>query len=185
MITDIPSGTPCDVDGYHLPNGSDPPLKALVNEPADFYPFKNRAEFEFADFMYSECQLSAGKVDKLLDLLAALYPVFPPSIADHTELYRLIDSIKQGDIPWDSFSVQYSGVQPNNDVPRPTWMDQAYEVWFRNPLHVLENQLGNVDFKGEMDYAPKRVYHRGKRRYQDLMSGNWAWEQAVSSILVL
>ncbi|KAI9453314.1 hypothetical protein BJY52DRAFT_1205512 [Lactarius psammicola] len=171
----ILDGAPCDVDGYHLPDGSDPPL---VNEPTNFHPFKNRAEFEFSEFMYSEAQLSAGNVDKLLELIAALYPERPPGISDHKELYSLIDSIKQGDIAWDSFSVQYNGMRPSNNEPGPHWMDQTYEVWFRNPLHVLENQLSNVDFKGEVDYAPKRVYYKGKCRYNDLMSGNWAWEQA-------
>jgi hypothetical protein len=115
----IPLGTPCDMDGFHLPNGSNPP--PIIMEPSDFpfYPFKNRAEFEFSHFVYTDCQLSAGKVDKLLELLAALYPESPPGIADHRELYRLIDGIKQGDIAWDSFSVQYHGVQPNDGMPRP------------------------------------------------------------------
>ncbi|KAH9011269.1 hypothetical protein EDB84DRAFT_1540472 [Lactarius hengduanensis] len=157
----IIDGTPCDKDGYDLPDGSDPPL---IGEPVDFYPFENRAEFEFVEFLYSEVEMSAGKVDKLLELLAALYPERAPSMPDHKELYRLIDSIQQGDIPWDSFS--------------PPWMDHTYEVWFRNPLHVLETQIRNPDFKDQMDYAPKRVFYKGKRRYQDLMSGNWAWEQA-------
>ncbi|KAF8954136.1 hypothetical protein BDZ97DRAFT_1928684 [Flammula alnicola] len=57
-------------------------------------------------------------------------------------------------------------------------MDQKFEVWFRDVLQVLENQIGNPDFKGEMDYAPKRVSRNRKRWYRDLMSGNWSWEQA-------
>ncbi|KAG6826062.1 hypothetical protein H0H92_001275 [Tricholoma furcatifolium] len=56
-------------------------------------------------------------------------------------------------------------------------MTQGHEVWFRDPLRVLKNQLGNPDFADEIDYAPKRVFLGGKRRYRDVMSGNWAWEQ--------
>ncbi len=180
IVTDIPSGTPCDKDGYDLPDGSGlPPIDEL--EPLDFYPFEGRAEFEFAEFLYSEVEMSAGKVDKLLELLAALYPERAPSISDHKELYRLIDSIRQGDIPWDSFSVQYNSALLDPNTPRPPWMDQAYEIWFRNPLHMLETQIRNPDFKDEMDYAPKQVFYKGKRRYHNLMSGNWAWEQAVRS----
>ena len=64
----------------------------------------------------------------------------------------------------------------------PPWMDQQYEVWFHDPLKVLEDQIGNPDFKDQIDFAPKQVFRKGKRRYRDLMSGNWAWEQAVCKI---
>ncbi|KAJ3510664.1 hypothetical protein NLJ89_g4545 [Agrocybe chaxingu] len=174
-IHPILDGTPCDLDGFDVPVGSDPPPRNQLN---DFFPFEQRADFEFAEFLYKDVEMSAGKIDRLLELLAALYPERTPHVADHKELYAMIDSIKQGDVAWDSFSVQYNGVQPSTDAPRPLWMGQTYEVWFRDPLKILENQIGNADFKGEMDYAPKRVFHKGKRRYQDLMSGNWAWEQA-------
>jgi hypothetical protein len=116
-----------------------------------------------------------------MEILAALYPKRAPSIADHKELYRLTDSIPQGDIAWDSFSVQYNHALLQPNTPKLPWMDQTFEVWFRNPLQVLKNQIGNPDFKEEMDYAPQWIYYKGKCQYQSLMSGNWAWEQAVSS----
>jgi hypothetical protein len=123
--------------------------------------------------------MSAGKIDILLKLIASLYDTQPP-FTSHQELYALIDAIKQGDVPWNSFSIAYNGLQPPDSVPRPPWMDVEYEVWFRDPLQVLKNQVANPDFKDAMDYSPKRVYHKGKRQYSDLMSGNWAWDQAVS-----
>jgi hypothetical protein len=51
------SGTPCDKDGYDLPNGPNlrPPVEML--ELIDFYPFKTRAEFEFTEFLYSKVKL--------------------------------------------------------------------------------------------------------------------------------
>jgi len=122
--------------------------------------------------------MSAGKIDRLLHLLAAAYPDKPPPFADHTELYSIIDSITDGDIPWESFSVSFNGALPEAG-PIPPWMEEKYEVWFRDTLAVAEQQIGNPDFDKEMDYAPKRVSHKGKRRYKDFMSGNWAWEQAV------
>ena len=103
-----------------------------------------------------------------------------PLFTSSQELYALIDSIKQGDVPWNSFSVTYDGARPPDSMPQPPWMDDKYEVWFRDPLQVLKNQITNPDFKDMMDFSPKRVYHKGKRQYSDLMSGNWAWEQAVS-----
>jgi methionine synthase II (cobalamin-independent) len=47
----------------------------------------------------------------------------------------------------------------------------------------MENQLGNPDFTKEMDYAPKQVFKDSKRQYIDLMSGNWAWKQAVDQFI--
>ena len=178
-VTDFASGTPCDEDGYDLPDApSAPPIDDV--EPIDFYPFGKCTEFEFAEFLYSEVEMSAGKIDKLLELLAALYPEHAPTFSDHKDLYQMIDNIRQGDISWDSFSVRYNGALPTSDT-RPPWMDSTYEVWFRNHLLILESQISNRDFKDEVDYTPKRIFYKGKCRYQDLMSGNWAWEQAVRS----
>jgi hypothetical protein len=63
----------------------------------------------------------AGKVDRLMEILAALYPECAPSIADHKELYKLTDSIPQGDIAWDSFSVQYNHALLQPNAPRLPW----------------------------------------------------------------
>jgi hypothetical protein len=61
-----------------------------------------------------------------------------------------------------------------------------YEVWHRDPRTVLHQQLANPDFKGEIHYAPfQETDANGERRWQDLMSANWAWKQAVSSFLRL
>ena len=34
-------------------------------------------------------------------------------------------------------------------------MMKPFEVWFQNPLEVLEAQIRNPDFDGKIDYAPK------------------------------
>ncbi|KAJ3505225.1 hypothetical protein NLJ89_g7528 [Agrocybe chaxingu] len=172
----ILDGTLCDMDGDDLEPGSQPPLSEDGTKD-DYSPFANRAEFELAELLYVEEEMSAGKIDRLLNLLAALYDE-PPPFASHQEMYSLIDLIKQGEIPWNSFSIMYDGVRPQDGQPTPPWMDEKYEVWFRDPLQVLENQISNPEFKDMMDFSPKRVYHKGEHRYEDLMSGNWAWDQA-------
>jgi hypothetical protein len=134
-------------------------------------------EFEFAEFLFTKAQMSGGNTSNLMQLLAALYPDAGPPFADANDLYSTIDSISQGDIPWQNASVVYNGVVGND---APPWKTAQYEVWFRDPLLVMEQQIGDADFNGEIDYAPKRVVDdQGRRQYSDLMSGNWAWQQAV------
>jgi Plavaka transposase len=135
--------------------------------------------------------MSAGNINILMQLMAAWQnsrseleesevsePIDPPfNSARHMQ--RLIDSIPLGDVPWDGFKVTYNGEMPEHNTP--SWMKNTYEVWFRNPLEVMEGQIGNPDFKGEIDYAPKQVLGKdGKRQFTDTMSGDWSWEQAVS-----
>jgi hypothetical protein len=75
--------------------------------------------------------------------------------------------------------VQFDG-DLGDDMETPRWKTQPYEVWFRDPLKIAEEQIANKEFAHEVDYAPKRVFGRnGKRQYSDFMSGNWAWQQAV------
>lgn len=78
----------------------------------------------------------------------------------------------------------YDGEVPEHNAP--SWMKNTYEVWFRNLLEVMEGQIGNPDFKGEIDYAPKQVLGKdGKRQFTDMMSGDWSWEQAVHLLLYI
>ncbi|KAG6838908.1 hypothetical protein C0991_007419, partial [Blastosporella zonata] len=105
-----------------------------------------------------------------------MYPDNPPQSTQSKQIYSLIDQIEQGDIAWDSFMIQYNGQLPING-PIPPWMADEYEVWYRDPLLVLEDQIGNPEFALEVDIAPKRVFQYGKRRYKDVLSRNWAWRQ--------
>ncbi|KAJ6591937.1 hypothetical protein B0H10DRAFT_1925050 [Mycena sp. CBHHK59/15] len=121
--------------------------------------------------------MSAKGVDCLAELMATLYEGADPPFADHKDLYATIDAIEQGDIPWESFSVKYTGPIPETGTV-PVWMTETFEVWFRSPLAIFEKQLANPDFKDELDWSPKRIFKNGKRQFTDLFSGNWVWEQA-------
>lgn len=126
--------------------------------------------------------MSGGNIDILSELIARLLGpergVDNPW-ASHEELYSIIDEIRQGDVPWESFTVKYNGELPDDQSSVPAWKLQGYEVWFRDPLKVLEQMLSNPSFKSEFDVAPKRLFNNGKRLYRDLMTGNWAWLQCV------
>ncbi|KAJ2912313.1 hypothetical protein MD484_g8095, partial [Candolleomyces efflorescens] len=145
-----------------------------------------------ADFLYKKVQMSAGDVNYLMTLWDAYQKrrlnkigdldfdddsTPRPPFADSRSLFDTIDSIPFGDIPWEGFKVKYDGEIPDN---APSWMAGEYDVWYRNPLDVMEAQLGNPEFAQYIDYSPKEVrdVKTGRRQYMDLMSGDWAWEQA-------
>jgi hypothetical protein len=173
-------GVPCTEDGTKdLPPNTPPPPPAS-HDTTDYSPYQSAAEFELAEFLYSREQMSAGNINVLMDLLAAQGEgASQPPFASAKDLHDVIDATQAGDIPWEAFRIKYNGITCAQNNPK--WMSASYEVWFRSPLKVLENMIGNPDFATEMDYAPRQDFDRGgKRLYLDLMSGNWAWEQAVS-----
>ncbi|KAG1886072.1 hypothetical protein F4604DRAFT_1877994 [Suillus subluteus] len=100
-----------------------------------------------------------------------------PPFADHKDLHNVIDATQLGDVPWQCFSAQYSGERPE---VVPPWMDDEFEVWFRDPRAMAHNILANPAYKDEIDYVPFREYDASDdtRRWKDFMSGDWAWQQA-------
>ncbi|KAF8958618.1 hypothetical protein BDZ97DRAFT_1841060 [Flammula alnicola] len=172
----ILDGTPCNKDGVDLPPGT-PPIK-IPAKPSDYAPYQNRADFELANFLFNKNQMPGSQIDELLNIWAARSTSDPP-FADHKDLYRTIDATVLGDAPWSSFSVTYSGPQPAEGEEIPPWMVSEYEVWHRDPRVVMQQQLSNPDFNDGIHYAPfQETDASGERKWQDLMSGNWAWKQA-------
>ena len=93
----------------------------------------------------------------------------------------MIDATTHGDSPWKSFSVMYSGAMPDNPPP---WMTAEYDVWYHDPKIILEHQLANPDFKGEIDYTMKvGIDEHGHCEVCDLMLGQWVFEQSISCLL--
>jgi hypothetical protein len=124
--------------------------------------------------------MSAGDINFLLSLWAA-------SLAPHNDnppfskakhMYKTIDETPLGEVPWQSVTIQFDGDRPVDGGP--SWMEVGHEVWFRDPRVLVHNLLSNPDFKGEMDLAPFQEYGPGgAHRFQNFMSGIWAWRQAV------
>jgi len=171
-------GTPCDRTGRYLPPNSPPPPKPSPL-PDDYSPYESRAAFQLAKFLYNRKQMSAAKINELLAIMASIYDNDLP-FHSHKHMYDTIDTTTYGDSPWQSFSVTYSGAIPDDPPP---WMTAEYDVWYRDPKVVLEHQLTNPDFKGEVDYSVKVVVNEGGRQEVcDLMSGQWAFEQSVSNL---
>lgn len=168
-------GTPCNKDGIDLPPNTPPAPRQL--DTTNYAPYTSRAEFELADFLFRQSQLSGKKVNDLMDIWAAHGGDAP--FADVKDLHDTIDATPLGDAPWNAFSVSYSGKHPSTGEV-PPWMLEEYEVWHRDPRTVIRNQLSNPDFKDEIDYTPVQEFGEdGERRWKDFMSGNWAWSNAV------
>ena len=179
---------PCDEDGFDLPLGASPsPPLPLSCARDDYYPYDSQLDFELVDFLFRKVQMSGNNIDELMQIWAAQRRAeygdieADPPFANAQDMYNVIDATTLGDVAWQAFSVKYNGEIPDN---APNWMSASYEVWFRDPLAVMEAQLGNPEFANEMDYSPKRVLSMtNKRQFSDFMSGNWSWNQAVWFIL--
>lgn len=168
-----------------MPADAPIPPRETNNGPNDWTPYAGRTEFETADFLFTKNEMSAGDIDTLLNLWAATLVVHDdtPPFENHDELYATIDATPLGDVPWDSFTIKYNGDVPADNIP--PWMTSAYDVWFRDPRVIVQNLLSNPDFDNEFDYSPLQEFDaENNHRYQDFMSGNWAWKQAVSSLLL-
>jgi hypothetical protein len=128
--------------------------------------------------------MSAGDIDFVFNLWAASLAAHgdTPPFTNHTDMYDTIDSTPLGDVPWQSFSSQYNGILPDDLDDIPSWMKSEYDVWFRDPQLLVHNIISNPDFKDEFDYAPLQEYSvsDGAHQFQDFMSGDWCWKQAVS-----
>ncbi|TCD60181.1 hypothetical protein EIP91_010605 [Steccherinum ochraceum] len=123
--------------------------------------------------------MSSSNIDEICDLWKASllqYGGRSPR-QDHKDLYNAIDRIASGGVGWDSFTLNYDEDRPECDAP--SWMDDEHEIWFRDPKEIVEEMLANPDYSEEIDFAPLRDYDgEGQRRYQNLLSGQWAWDQA-------
>jgi hypothetical protein len=178
------TGLPCDSKGNFVPEAS-PPESWEHRAPDDFSPFQEQVSFELADLLYRRIQMSASNINDLLELWAATLPSgADPPFGNKQELYDTIDTIEAGDVAWECFTVSFNGEIAEGDTT--PWKHAAYEVWFRDPRKVLHDQLRNRSFASEMDFSAKEVRdNKGKRRYTDFMSGDWAWRQSVCTLFPL
>lgn len=92
-------------------------------------------------------------------------------------MFATIDKIDEGVVPWTTYVFRYAGPQPENPS---AWMTRTYEFNVRDMLAVLETLLANEEFDGHFDYVPYEEYDPdGNRIYSNLMSGQWAFTEAV------
>ncbi|KAF8871508.1 hypothetical protein BD779DRAFT_1453918 [Infundibulicybe gibba] len=169
------NGRPCDADGNFLPDQT-PPLPRTQTIANDWSPYEDDIQFRTADLLYQRVAMSAGNIDYLMELwaLSMLKHNDTGPFKDFEHMYAAIDSSRLGDAPWKCFTTGYSGEITENS---PSWKRAEYEVWYRDPDTVIKNMLDNPDFDGQFDYTPYvSVGKDGQRRWNDFMSGNYAWK---------
>ncbi|KAG1739716.1 hypothetical protein EDB19DRAFT_1895442 [Suillus lakei] len=100
-----------------------------------------------------------------------------PPFANHKDLHNVIDATQLGDVPWQCFLVQHTGEHPEVVL---LWMDDKFEIWYRDPHAMAHNILANPTYKVDIDYVPFHEYDAldDTRRWKDFMSRDWAWQQA-------
>jgi Plavaka transposase len=157
-------GTSCDEDGNDLLPGTPPPpsMPSTIDEndePLPFFPYKDAEEFQLTNFLFKHSQMPGTEIDELMQIWAnTLSAGQDPPFVDHNDLYNTIDATILWDVSWQSFLVTYSGELPEHgDIP--PWMWAEYDIWFHDPKVVLQNQLGNLDFKDKFDYAPFQKFN--------------------------
>ena len=166
------------------PVTSDSPASPVVPEDQypPWHPFRDRIEFEVADFLYRQVQMSAGNIDHLMSLWSATLKRHGDNapFTGHRELHRLIDGLSGGSTPWESFNLSHGLVDGSDSGDGPPWVNDDFEFWYRDPQALIRDIVANRSFADEFDYAPYHDYDHGKHRFSDFMSGDWAWRQAVS-----
>ncbi|EIW76371.1 hypothetical protein CONPUDRAFT_130963 [Coniophora puteana RWD-64-598 SS2] len=144
-----------------------------------WHPFQSRTEFDFAYHHYVKAESSASEIQTQLDFWSAICAPLgsTPRWQNEKDMYRTIDKVQVGGVPWHVYKIRYQGPIPANSPPK--WMTQAYELCVRDARAVVHEQLRSSDFKDQISYLPYRHFnHHGKRVFSNLMSGEWAWQQA-------
>ncbi len=172
-VLNNPIALPCDSEGNPLPPGTPPPLQAVAQK-GDWSPYDSEVQFMLAELLYRRAEVSAGNIDKLLEIWAQSSAEADRAapFESHEHMLATIDASELGDVPWQCLVTGFSG---NVDASSPEWMRTSYEVWYRDPDAVIANMLANPDFAGQFDLRPYIDLNHGQHRWSNVMSGNIAW----------
>jgi hypothetical protein len=177
--SNLHTGQPCDRDGNFLEPGAESPL-LLNTDTTDWSPFASKPAFEFAEENFEQAQSSATHVNAMLRIMAEhqkIHGLNEPIYADYNDMLAHIDAISLGDAPFKEFRLRPRGKITDRS---PSWMRKTYSFYARNTRTVVHNMLANTQFDGHINYRPYIEYDAsGKRIWSNLMSGDWAFKQAV------
>ena len=157
-------GKICDKDENEIPPNSPPPPPDSGPQCSsdDWFPYKSRMQFKLADFLYHHNQMSEGDTDFLFNLMNAMLASHGDHapFCNHSDMHDTINATTLGEAPWDHFTLNYTGPLPKGVSRKnaPGWMMEDHEIWFHDPVTLLENLLANPNFKDEFNYMPYQEY---------------------------
>jgi Plavaka transposase len=135
------------------------------------------------DYHFTEVQNSESWIDQALDFWLTS-TIRSGGDADDIpwrtakSVYRTIDSIKEGSVPWMTTTFRYTGPLPSGNPPK--WMVESYNLCLCNLHDILLNQIESPDLQGHFDYVPYIQFNENRDHvWSNLMSGAWAWQEAV------
>lgn len=183
------TGCPCQEDSLHLPcNAPAPPHNTAHN----WYPFEGKTSFEWCHLEFVCKRLSYNKLNEALRIWSESGKEqhdddWAPS-ASANNMYSTIDKIPYGAYSWSLFELCYTGEDAHH-ANAPSWKRAAYTVYTCDAHETLLAQVGSSDFKGHFNVAPYRKFEKQKngkweRKYPHVMSGQWAWDAAVSQTIL-
>lgn len=154
----LSTGIICDKDRNDLlPNSPPPPPNTHPHHNHnDWFPYDSQVQFELADSLFWHNQMSEGDTDFLLNHINGLQAAHGKQVpfCNHSHMHNVIDVTTLGEAPWDHFTFNYNSPLPDNtawkDEP-PSWMTEEHEIWFHDPVTLLENLLANLDFKDKFN----------------------------------
>lgn len=179
------SARPCDRHGNFLPPDIPPPPPVLEEE---WDPFADRPTFEFAELLVKKMHASTTHINELLRIQAAKRALEtngedtdPMFFGSANDIYNTIESIPYGEAPWTTYQVRLK-VPEGAAVDDTPWKYGTYEIHARNIEQVLLNMAASPEFDGKWDYGPYEEFTApGVQRFSNLMSGRFAYRQAVST----
>ena len=127
--------------------------------------------------------MSAGNTDKMM-AMATKFQHGESLFKNHKDLCNTINAFKLGEVPWKSTPLGYQAKILDSQVPE--WMTVKYELFYRNPRNVIRNMISDTTFKFVFDYIPYQDFDEDEdQQYGNLMSGDWAFHQAVCFVQYL
>ena len=112
----------------------------------DWTPYRDQVQFEVTDFLYCQNQMSAGDINFVTGLWAA-------SLAPHNDslpfkiakdIYNTINATPLGNVPWQSFTMNYKGSQPETLGPEgevPPWTTADYNIMLLGFLVIPKSEF--------------------------------------------
>ena len=105
-------GQICDEGGNDIPLAAPLPPCHPDKAPDDWEPYDNHLQFEVADFLFCQNQMSAGDINFLLSLWVASLTIHDdePPFLKAMHVYNTIYSTPISDVAWEFFSLQYNRI---------------------------------------------------------------------------